>query len=540
MKPRVISYVRFSSQRQSRGRSEERQTDAAKEWCEQHGMVLDENIQDLGISAFSGKHRKKGNLRAFLEQVDAGKVPKGSYLLVEHFDRLTREEIDEADNLVKTILRKGVNIVTLLDGHVYTPKSLNNIASLISMILAFGQAHEESFRKGGRVSVTFAKKRAEGKRVFGAAPGWLKRGAAGKEGNWEVIPELAAVVVKVFELAASGLGGPAIAKIANTEGWPVPTRQTKISTKHWHTKMPQIILRNRGVLGEAQHVIRGRNALNALGSEKPIPAGPPIKDYYPRIVTDELWHLAKGSIAARKTVPLKRDTNYFNIFSGLLRCGNCGSKMQRKTEKKGWSRAQLVCTSKMAGLTKCKTASALKTEANILMAVCATAGAAMGLGYDKQAALDEITISQGRLKEVAKALEHVVAVSRATGPVPEVLADITKLTKERGELEEKIEELNQMLALEPNSMFDTKYAEEVLSQLYTESSEAMILRADCNARLRRAIDAIWLWSYDLAAIQFKRSNQLLTVPLQTKAKGDKQPAWQASLSGMLEIPGLES
>lgn len=540
MKPRVISYVRFSSQRQSKGRSEERQTDAAREWCEQHGMELDENIQDLGVSAFSGRHRKKGNLRAFLEQIEAGKVPKGSYLIVEHFDRLTREEIDDADRLVKSILRKDVNIVTLLDGHVYTKKSLNNVASLITMILAFGQAHEESYKKGDRVSKTFARKRKEGKRLFGTAPGWLKRGPQGKEGEWEVIPELAAVVVKVFELAASGLGGPTIAKIANAEGWPVPTRQTRLSKRHWHSKMPQIILSNRGVLGEAQHMLRGWNALTELGSEEPVPAGPVIKNYYPRIVSDELWHLAKGSIAARKTVPPKRDTNYFNIFSSLLHCGNCGAKMQRKTEKKGWSRAQLVCTNKMAGITKCKTASALKTEATVLKAICATAGAELGLGYDKQAALDEITIAQGKLKEVAKALENVVALARTTGPVPEVLADIEKLTKERSELVDSIKELNQTLALEPNSMFDTKYAEEILGLLYTESSEATIRRADCNARLRRAIEAVWLWSYDMAAIQFKRSNQLLTVPLQPKAKGDKQPAWQASLAGMLEIPGLES
>ncbi|WP_286998917.1 MULTISPECIES: recombinase family protein [Comamonas] len=536
MKPRVISYTRFSSQRQSKGRSEERQTDAARDWCEQHGLELDENIQDLGISAFTGKHRKKGNLRAFLEQVEAGKVQKGSYLLVEHFDRLTREEIDEADTLVKSILRKGVNIVTLLDGHIYTQKSLNNIAALISMILAFGQAHEESFRKGGRVSDTFKKKRAEGKRVFGAAPGWLERGEKGKDGEWVVVPELAAVVIKVFELAASGLGGPSIAKIANKEGWPIPTRQTKISTKIWHSKMPQIILRNRAVLGETQHVIRGRNALKKLGVEEPVPAGPPIKNYYPRIISDELWYKAKGSIQSRKTVPMKRDRNYFNIWAGLLKCGCCGANMERKTETKGYSRAQIICKSKMAGLTKCKTASALKTDATILRTMCAAAGEQLGLGYDKQEAIDKITIAKGKLEDIKKELENVIALSRAVGAIPEVLKEIEKLTKERSDLEAGIQEINQTLALEPNSMFDTKYADEIIELLYTESNEAMIKRAECNAKLRRAVECIWLWSYDLAAVKFKGNNVLLTIPLIRKAKGDKQAAWEAAQAGTLELP----
>ena len=88
MQPRVISYVRFSSQRQSKGRSEDRQNVAARVWCERNNLSLDENIQDLGVSAFTGKHRKKGNLSAFLEEVNAGTVPPGSYLLGEAFDRL--------------------------------------------------------------------------------------------------------------------------------------------------------------------------------------------------------------------------------------------------------------------------------------------------------------------------------------------------------------------------------------------------------------------------------------------------------------------
>lgn len=279
MKPRVISYTRFSSRRQRHGRSEERQGDAARAWCERNGLELDENISDLGVSAFRGKHRNKGALSEFLRRIEEGKIPPGSYLLIEHFDRLTREEVSDAQDLVKLILKKDVNIVTLLDGRVYTRDSLNDLHSLLVMILMFSKAHEESRAKGDRVADTFKRKRSEGKRVFGAAPGWLKRKNGSDE--WEVIPELAAIVVRVFELAASGVGGPSIARIANDEKWPVPTRKTAVSTTYWHSKLPQILLRNRAVLGETEHTFTNRKALEDAGSEKAIKSGLVLKEYYP-------------------------------------------------------------------------------------------------------------------------------------------------------------------------------------------------------------------------------------------------------------------
>jgi len=564
MKPRVISYIRFSSQRQSRGRSEDRQNDAAREWCERNNLSLDENIQDLGVSAFTGQHRKKGNLAAFLDEVDAGKVPIGSYLLVEHFDRLTREEIDDADVLVKSILRKGVNIVTLLDGHVYTKKSLNNIGALISMILAFGQSHTESFKKGERVSDTFARKREEGKKPFGSAPGWLRRGPEGKEGQWEVVPELAEVVRKVFELAAAGMGGPSIARLANAENWPVPTRVTKLRPAHWHSKMPQILLKNRAVLGEAQHVIRGRNALQEMGSEVPVPAGPPIPDYYPRVIPDDLWHLARGAIESRKTVPPKRDSNYFNVFAGLLRCGHCGAPIQRKVETRGWSRAQLVCTAKLAGVTNCKTASALKTDSPLIHHIFATAGAALGTPELTKKAHDELLLAEAKLTDVDAKFKKAAKAAEVLGDEPEFMANVLKLKQEREGLKALIAQNREVLAMKPGSMFDTKYAKEVIDVLYEVSNAAMLKRADCNARLRRAVRVIWLWAYDIAIVEFKQkwtppvskkpknarqrardaedSKKYMTiiVNLDPKGAGDDKPAWRASQTGELKVPALDN
>ena len=90
----AYSYVRFSHPDQAKGDSLRRQTDAAAAWCERNGVRLDTSttFRDLGRSAYTGAHRSNPDrhaLAAFLKLVEAGKVPRGSFLIIENLDRLS-------------------------------------------------------------------------------------------------------------------------------------------------------------------------------------------------------------------------------------------------------------------------------------------------------------------------------------------------------------------------------------------------------------------------------------------------------------------
>src|SRR5690349_15598624 len=96
----AYSYIRFSNKEQARGDSLRRQTDpgGAATWCERNGVRLETSLtlQDKGVSGFRGKHREnpdKHALALFLELVKRGRIPRGSYLIVENLDRLTREHV---------------------------------------------------------------------------------------------------------------------------------------------------------------------------------------------------------------------------------------------------------------------------------------------------------------------------------------------------------------------------------------------------------------------------------------------------------------
>src|SRR3954463_6438548 len=94
--PVAYSYVRFSTPDQAKGDSLRRQTEAAAAWCERNGVRLDTSLTlpDLGTSAFRGRHHRDDRhaLGAFIRLAESGRVPEGSYLIIERLDRLTRED----------------------------------------------------------------------------------------------------------------------------------------------------------------------------------------------------------------------------------------------------------------------------------------------------------------------------------------------------------------------------------------------------------------------------------------------------------------
>jgi len=91
MKKTAYSYIRFSSPEQAKGDSFRRQLSRTVEYCEKHDLILSETrFQDLGVSGWTGKNIERGALGDFLIAVKAGKIPTGSVLIVENFDRFSR------------------------------------------------------------------------------------------------------------------------------------------------------------------------------------------------------------------------------------------------------------------------------------------------------------------------------------------------------------------------------------------------------------------------------------------------------------------
>jgi len=154
IKPKAYSYIRFSTPEQEKGDSLRRQESEAKKYAEEHGLTLDESqkFKDLGKSGYKGFNRIDGALKDFLDLVEKGEILKGSVLIVEHLDRLSREKIMDALTLFMNLIQKEIKIVTLQDNMEYDRTSINKYPyQLSSSIGLMAAAHNESLKKSKRI-----------------------------------------------------------------------------------------------------------------------------------------------------------------------------------------------------------------------------------------------------------------------------------------------------------------------------------------------------------------------------------------------------
>lgn len=246
---KAYSYIRFSSSVQHKGDSLRRQTELSEKYALEHNLDLDWslNLKDLGVSAFDGSNRTKGALGEFLNLVNAGKIPKGSFLLVESLDRLSRDKVLEAFSVFASILSAGITIVTLTDNQVFTYESANyNFNNLLISLSTMFRANEESQTKSKRIRASWDNKRntIEEKILTGRCPYWLR--PSDSKTNFEFIDDRVAVVKRIYEMAKEGYGNSLIVKTLNNEG--VPTFSN--STDGWQSSYIQKILINPAVYGE--------------------------------------------------------------------------------------------------------------------------------------------------------------------------------------------------------------------------------------------------------------------------------------------------
>jgi DNA invertase Pin-like site-specific DNA recombinase len=325
METKAYSYIRFSTPEQLKGDSLRRQLEASRQYAKEHNLSLDENMQDLGLSAFKGINRLKGAFGKFLQLVEAGKIERGSILIVENLDRLSRQEVLEALNVFTSIIQAGISIVTLQDGMKYSKESItDNWAQLIISITYMARAFDESKRKSQRVSASWVNKRRgaiNGERVLTTnIPYWLK--VSDDKKSFKVIEERGNIISMIYEMKLEGKGSEKIAKILNkTNLWKPPAREGKPPS--WSASyIDKLLHGDRRLIGEFQPCLKIDG--------KPVKTGDPIKGYYPSVISLEKFNFVQALIEQNKKIKGNaggRDGRMNNLFGHLAKCSYCGYSM---------------------------------------------------------------------------------------------------------------------------------------------------------------------------------------------------------------------
>jgi hypothetical protein len=236
------------------------------------------------------------------------------------------------------IINAGVTVVTLIDKIKYSQESINENPGCLMMSLAvMMRAHDESASKSKRLVHVWAEKRKKAttdkKPISSRCPAWI---TLTEDQGYQLIPERAEIIKKIFKLCAGKNGNRAIANELNRER--ITPFGTSIKSKKkdhgWHSSYIQKILTNRAVIGYYQpHKMDPSTG-------KRIPDCEEIANYFPAVITPSEWEAATNKHKGRKLPSGPTGDHVSNLFSGLVIDGYTGAVMRyvdkgRKKSKDG-------------------------------------------------------------------------------------------------------------------------------------------------------------------------------------------------------------
>jgi len=459
----VYSYVRFSSKKQELGDSVRRQVKAGDDWLAQHPEhTLDGSLRlhDLGVSAFRGANlEEKGALGAFISLAKKPDSPiaRGSILLIERLDRFSRQQTRKAYRAFVELVEAGVTIQTLDPPQTISEDNIDDLHVVLPLVLQMCMAHEQSKEKSRRVGAVWHAKREKarsGEPMFRRCPSWV----AWNEEVKKFVPIAQAVptIEYIFQRTTEGCGQRQLVTELNKRFKPIG------HSKKWNGSYIAKVLSDRAVLGEFQpHRFDGAGAR--------VPDGEPIPNYYPRVISDELFH-APAVAKERRKKAKGRHGKYVNLFVGLM-FGDDGHALHMQTGrvKRGdgyYVQRRLVSYGHLRGLQGASPVSLKfeKFEPRVLRFL-----------YE----LDEgcLEAAPDRRHEVSAAEARVQAIRNRMGDLRAVLTDTTRSATAVAEVADALTRLGEQLT----------DAEASLTRL---RQEAEVARAEPLSQMRNVLDAL--------------------------------------------------
>ena len=527
---KAYSYIRFSSKKQAGGDSLRRQKDIAAAYALTHNLDLDLslNFTDLGVSGFTGDNAKSGALSVFIKAVESGLVPQGSVLLIENFDRLSRQPIGESLPIFQNLVKSGIDIVTLTDGKVWTKESIDNVYDLIGSLISMSRAHEESQRKGYLVKAALDRKReAKVPVAFGNGPIWLT--PKNDKTGWDINEPLAESVRWAFNLYASGVGVKNIAKQGNLEG----RRFGK--TDRWASAQVWRFLRNPSVIGTWE-LGEYRNGVCAKTGETRV-------GYYPPIVSEDLFYSVQALLNKKSWVPGRKDPTYRNILQGIIRCGHCGTVMSRKRSTPAGAAevATYSCGSREHALARCPTVAAHRLEPVLIPLIYSLAPtelqaserlALLSADISKLGA-EETAINVKLNKISASFLEWLDLDEQMPKTMVSAMTALeSKLTTVKVERDKLTDELMELGLDHANANFS---ADTILSLIADDSPESVALRLAEHLKIKAQFEHVFVWAEDVAAVRLK-SGHTAWLPL---SKRHMEPVFKLGSDRDVTVPNKQ-
>lgn len=488
----AYSYIRFSHPDQAKGDSLRRQKDLRQDWLCRSNVTLDTSLslEDHGVSAYQGNHRDNPDrhaLAAFLQLVEQGRIPHGSYLIVESLDRLSREDAVPALTLLLNLIQAGIRVVQLLPAEVIYDANTNPM-QLMMAIMELSRGHSESAMKSERGTRTWQHKKrlaSQGIPLTARCPAWLRL----VNGRWEVIESAANLVGLIYRLAIEGHGEKFITKRLNAEKVPTICRTT-----WWAKGSVAKLLANEAVIGVYQP-FTGRGKTRR-------PDGPPIPGYFPRIITQEVWDAARGAIASRTHKGGRLSLMHINVFANLLRDARDGASLHQRDHGQRKNGRTLISSKAIHGVTGSRYVSfPFATLESAILSCLREIDPREILPHNHAA--DKTLVLAGQLTQLETRIARLKTKLRTDDNIDPIVDVLRELEAERQPLVQALAHARQEAAA-PLAANWTDCQN--LVQILTKAPNPLETRIKLRSAIRRIVEGIWclfipLGHNRLAAVQ---------------------------------------
>jgi DNA invertase Pin-like site-specific DNA recombinase len=311
--------------------------------------------QDDGRSAHHGRHLTVGRLGKFLEDVKSGRVEKGSWLGIEDFDRLSRQNYWDAKAIFEENHECCITVATFRDGKVFDLQTLRErpfdfMMALMSMV----GANEYTARMESRSKAVWRTKREtavkSGKIMSANVPTWIDTivdevSPSGKavKSHFELNEDNAAIVRKLCDLFLKSMGPQTIARQFNIDGV-----KTLRKGKYWGPANVRAVLNNQALCGRYVQLVKKPKVGEAVSSAEPVI----IESYFPPIISRQTYSEIQLLLKSNNNTKLRPCPTPANPLQGLCHCSECGSLMARVSQRAYRGRRpyqKLVCIAGKSG-----------------------------------------------------------------------------------------------------------------------------------------------------------------------------------------------
>lgn len=313
---------RDSTVKKNDSNSIESQIMQLEQYAAEHGFRIYDRYLDDGVS---GTTFQRKDFMRMMEDVQAGHIKT---VLVKDLSRLGRDYIESGRYQEIVFPELGVRLISL-DGYDSDKEDGNDMAPIQNV---FNDFYPRDISKKTRAAL---KARARNGEYLGAGFYGYQRDPMDKH---KLIPdeETAPIVQRVFSMVANGYGFSRIARALSNEGIPTPgaakgyaPRVSHHRPTDWCFSTIRAIINNSMYLGNVVHGKRKKvNYKSTKLVDVPEEKWTVVESTHEPLISQELWDLAHKSIGERSK-PM--GTGEPHIFSGLLKCADCGSTMAKDT-----------------------------------------------------------------------------------------------------------------------------------------------------------------------------------------------------------------